>query len=142
MTFDFGKVKAQKKEFGLVDPIELFQKNKSKITDADINDLWLGQGDALRDWHEHRHENDVAIVLNTHTYNTLPLVSFTNDCATSNPISVLPAPANPSKDILVIELSELKALGDKQWERLQTRHVNYYTAPADRHSSALLKTGD
>lgn len=71
MVFDFGKIKAKKKEAGSVDPIEIFQKNKSKITDGGINDLWLGQGDALREWHEHRKNEDVAIVLNTGAGKTL-----------------------------------------------------------------------
>jgi len=71
MVFDFGKIKAKKKEPAPVDPVEIFQKNKSKITDAGINDLWLGQGDALRDWHENRGAGDLAIVLNTGAGKTL-----------------------------------------------------------------------
>jgi len=71
MTFDFGKVKAKKKEIAPVEPVEIFQKNKSKITDTGINDLWLGQGDALRDWHDNRDKEDVAIVLNTGAGKTL-----------------------------------------------------------------------
>jgi tetratricopeptide (TPR) repeat protein len=71
MNFDFGKIKAKKIESGPVDPIEIFQKNKSKITDTVINDLWLGQGDALRDWHANRDKDDVAIVLNTGAGKTL-----------------------------------------------------------------------
>ena len=71
MALDFGKIKAKKKEAVPVDPIEIFQKNKSKITDAGINDLWLGQGDALRDWHKNRGLDDVAVVLNTGAGKTL-----------------------------------------------------------------------
>ena len=71
MALDFGKIKAKKKEAGPVDPVEIFQKNKSKITDAGINDLWLGQGDALRDWHSNRKKDDVAVVLNTGAGKTL-----------------------------------------------------------------------
>ncbi len=71
MAFDFRKITAKKKEIGPIDPIDIFQKNKSKITDTGINDLWLGQGDALRDWHEHRDCADVAIVLNTGAGKTL-----------------------------------------------------------------------
>lgn len=41
------------------------------MTDTNINDLWLGQGDALREWNEHRHKNDIAIVLNTGAGKTL-----------------------------------------------------------------------
>jgi len=71
MPFDFGKIKAKKVDVGPIDPIEIFQKNKSKITDPGINDLWLGQGDALREWHVARNHDDVAIVLNTGAGKTL-----------------------------------------------------------------------
>ncbi len=33
--------------------------------------LWLAQGDALRDWHEHRTDKDVAVVLKTGAGKTL-----------------------------------------------------------------------
>lgn len=71
MALDFRKIKAKKKEAAPEDPIEIFQKNKSKITDAGINDLWLGQGDALREWHKNRGLDDVAVVLNTGAGKTL-----------------------------------------------------------------------
>ena len=69
MAFDFSKVKPKKKEERVVDPIELFQK--LKVTDPSINDLWLAQGDALRQWHENRNKADVGIVLNTGAGKTL-----------------------------------------------------------------------
>jgi hypothetical protein len=71
MAFDFGKVKVAKKDDRLTDPVAIFQKNKGKITDGSINDLWLGQGDALRDWDANRDKNDVAVVLNTGAGKTL-----------------------------------------------------------------------
>jgi hypothetical protein len=71
MVFDFSKIQAIKKEAGPINPIDIFQKNKSKITDTGINDLWLGQGDALRDWDNNRERGDVAIVLNTGAGKTL-----------------------------------------------------------------------
>ena len=52
-----------------VDPIEIFQS--STVSDRHINDLWLAQGDALRDWHKHRKNDDVAVVLNTGAGKTL-----------------------------------------------------------------------
>ena len=52
-----------------IDPIEIFQK--SAVTDDKVNDLWLAQGDALREWHDHRSEGDVAVVLNTGAGKTL-----------------------------------------------------------------------
>ena len=51
------------------DPIEIF--HASAISDGKINDLWLAQGDALREWHDHRNERDVAVVLNTGAGKTL-----------------------------------------------------------------------
>lgn len=71
LSFDFNKIKIEKKEDFPVDPIEVFQRSKGKRTDNAINDLWLGQGDALRDWHEHREQEDIAIVLNTGAGKTL-----------------------------------------------------------------------
>lgn len=50
-------------------PIELYQS--LRVTDTAINDLWLAQGDALRGWHEHREDEDIAIVLNTGAGKTL-----------------------------------------------------------------------
>ncbi len=71
MSFDFDKIKARKAEERVINPVEIFQKNKGKITDGNINDLWLGQGDALREWHDNRNESDIAIVLNTGAGKTL-----------------------------------------------------------------------
>lgn len=69
MPIDFSKIKATKKEAGAVDPIEVFQK--LKVIDSNINDLWLAQGDALRDWHNNRAEPDIGVVLNTGAGKTL-----------------------------------------------------------------------
>lgn len=69
MDFDFSKIKAKKKEPSPIDPIELFQK--LKVSDSSINDLWLAQGDALREWHKNREKRDVGVVLNTGAGKTL-----------------------------------------------------------------------
>jgi len=69
MAFDFSKIKPKREEEGVVDPVELFQK--LKVSDPDINDLWLAQGDALRLWHSNRSNGDVGIVLNTGAGKTL-----------------------------------------------------------------------
>lgn len=69
MNFDFSKIKAKKKESLPIDPVELFQK--LKVSDSNINDLWLAQGDALRDWHKSREKRDVGVVLNTGAGKTL-----------------------------------------------------------------------
>jgi len=69
MAFDFSKIHVKSKESLPVDPIELFQK--LKVSDSSINDLWLAQGDALREWHKLRNNNDLGVVLNTGAGKTL-----------------------------------------------------------------------
>ncbi|MCY4623597.1 MAG: DEAD/DEAH box helicase family protein [Chloroflexi bacterium] len=69
MTFDFSKIKVTGQQAKPTDPIEIFQG--AAITDGSINDLWLGQGDALRGWHTNRDKDDVAVVLNTGAGKTL-----------------------------------------------------------------------
>ncbi|MDH5525435.1 MAG: DEAD/DEAH box helicase family protein [Desulfobulbaceae bacterium] len=69
MVFDFTKVKVKKKDTMPVDPVELFQK--IKVSDPNINDLWLAQGDALRAWHKNRAKRDLGVVLNTGAGKTL-----------------------------------------------------------------------
>ena len=69
MDFDFGKIKLPSDKDRPVDPIKIFRS--LAVTDTNINDLWLGQGDALREWNNHRDEDDVAVVLNTGAGKTL-----------------------------------------------------------------------
>ncbi len=69
MSFDFSKIQVQSQQAKPTDPIEIFQA--SAVTDGNINDLWLAQGDALREWNDHRALNDVAVVLNTGAGKTL-----------------------------------------------------------------------
>lgn len=70
MPIDFGRLRqSTKAREAIVDPVELF--HTLKVNDPAINDLWLAQGDALREWHRCRHLSDVAIVLNTGAGKTL-----------------------------------------------------------------------
>ena len=69
MTFDFSRINLANKQVKPIDPIRIFQE--SAITDGNINDLWLAQGDALREWNSHRNRKDVAVVLNTGAGKTL-----------------------------------------------------------------------
>lgn len=66
---DFSKIKVPEPQDGSVDPITLF--HNLKVSDRGINDLWLAQGDALREWHIHRNDSDIGIVLNTGAGKTL-----------------------------------------------------------------------
>ena len=69
MKFDFYNFRVPRQRTRTVDPVEIFQA--SAITDDNINDLWLAQGDALREWHANRSLTDVAVVLNTGAGKTL-----------------------------------------------------------------------
>ncbi len=69
MGFDFSKIDLSGQQARPIDPIEIFQA--SAIIDGSINDLWLAQGDALREWSNNRNDEDIAIVLNTGAGKTL-----------------------------------------------------------------------
>jgi superfamily II DNA or RNA helicase len=69
MPIDFSKLASPKPAPRIRNPIELF--HALRVTDTAVNDLWLAQGDALREWNDHRTDDDVAIVLNTGAGKTL-----------------------------------------------------------------------
>ena len=69
MNFDFSKIQVQSRQPKPIHPIDIFQA--SAVTDDNINDLWLAQGDALREWNTHRTLDDVAVALNTGAGKTL-----------------------------------------------------------------------
>ena len=69
MAFNFDSIKPPVTNIGPVDPIHIFRG--LRVRDAAINDIWLGQADALQPWHEHRALKDVAIGLNTGAGKTL-----------------------------------------------------------------------
>lgn len=69
MSIDFSKLSRPRTDARPTDPIALFRS--LRVTDAAINDLWMGQADTLRDWHAQRSVADVAVVLNTGAGKTL-----------------------------------------------------------------------
>ena len=69
MTFDFSRIPSRSQQAKPIHPIDIFQA--AAVTDGNINDLWLAQGDALREWNLHRGATDVAVVLNTGAGKTL-----------------------------------------------------------------------
>ena len=69
VNFDFTGIGNEQQSARPVDPIDIFRS--SSVTDENVNDLWLGQGDALRDWRCNRHLDDIAVVLNTGAGKTL-----------------------------------------------------------------------
>ena len=69
MTFDFSSVKPAVYDELPISPIDIFYS--ATVNDTNINDLWLGQGDALREWHTNRVFKDIAVILNTGAGKTL-----------------------------------------------------------------------
>lgn len=69
MQFDFGSILPQDQSSGPIDPIQLFRG--LRVRDPGVNDLWLGQAEALQPWHQNRHLSDIAIALNTGAGKTL-----------------------------------------------------------------------
>ena len=67
--FDFSKVRIRPEAARPIDPIEIF--HECAVADKNINDLWLAQGDALREWHSCRDDADIGVVLNTGAGKTL-----------------------------------------------------------------------
>ncbi len=65
----FSKLSVPDEPSKAIHPIDIFQG--ARIRDTNINDLWLAQGDALREWHSLREQGDLAIVLNTGAGKTL-----------------------------------------------------------------------
>lgn len=63
MDFDFTQLSGSSQAQSPIDPIELFQNLPN--LDGTHNDLWLGQGTALRDWHQDREQSDILVSLNT-----------------------------------------------------------------------------
>ena len=69
MNFDFSGIGRKQQSQKPVDPVDIFRS--SSVTDQNVNDLWLGQGDALREWHQERDLEDIGVVLNTGAGKTL-----------------------------------------------------------------------
>lgn len=69
MSFDFSGISIKESSPAPIDPIDIFRT--TSVSDSNINDLWLAQGDALRKWHQERKCSDVSVVLNTGAGKTL-----------------------------------------------------------------------
>ncbi len=67
--FDFSGIGNRQQAPTPIEPVDLFRS--CAVSDQNVNDLWLGQGDALREWHEKRHLEDIGVALNTGAGKTL-----------------------------------------------------------------------
>lgn len=59
MKFDFASGLTSTDEEVIIDPEEIFRRQASG------KNLWIGQGDILRAWHEKRDKNDILITMDT-----------------------------------------------------------------------------
>jgi tetratricopeptide (TPR) repeat protein len=102
---DFSNISVKKREQLPIDPIEIF--HKAKISDPNINDLWLAQGDALREWHASRNIPDIGVVLNTGAGKTLVGLLIAQSLVNETHSQVLYA----CSSIQLVEQTAEKAIG-------------------------------
>ena len=105
MSMDFSKIRAPKRTPKPIDPLEIFRG--LNVADQNINDLWLAQGDALRDWHRDRNLSDVGVVLNTGAGKTLVGLLIAQSLVNETRGRVLYA----CSSIQLVEQTKEKALG-------------------------------
>ncbi len=127
MPIDLSKIKSRKKDKAIVDPIELFQN--LKVNDPNINDLWLAQGDALREWNQYRKELDIGIALNTGAGKTLVGLLIAQSLVNENNGFVLYA----CSSIQLVEQTDEKAKG---------YGLNVTTYYHGKYSNDLFKRGE
>lgn len=60
---DFSQLKRPTRNIKLLDPIAIFERRPSLPETP--NDLWRGQTETLREWHQNRTASDILIALNT-----------------------------------------------------------------------------
>ena len=105
MPLDLRKIRAKKRGPKPTDPLDIFRG--LSVADQNINDLWLAQGDALRDWHENRGLTDVGVVLNTGAGKTLVGLLIAQSLVNETRGKVLYA----CSSIQLVEQTEEKAAG-------------------------------
>ena len=105
MPLDLRKIRATRRDRKPVDPLEI--SRGLSVADQNVNDLWLAQGDALRDWHENRGLTDVGVVLNTGAGKTLVGLLIAQSLVNETRGRVLYA----CSSIQLVEQTEEKAAG-------------------------------
>lgn len=105
MSLDLSKIRAAKRIPKPIDPLDIFRG--LNVADQNINDLWLAQGDALRDWHENRQLSDVGVVLNTGAGKTLVGLLIAQSLVNETRGKVLYA----CSSIQLVEQTQEKAVG-------------------------------
>jgi len=87
MPIKYDQLKTRPSGERPTDPLKLFKSLRLK--DEGINDLWDGQGQALRQWHEKRQSADIAVALNTGAGKTLVGLLIAQSLANETAGSVL-----------------------------------------------------
>ena len=105
MALNLRRIRPERRSGILVNPLEIFRQ--LSVADQNINDLWLAQGDALRDWHENRGREDIGVVLNTGAGKTLVGLLMAQSLVNETRGKVLYA----CSSIQLVEQTEEKAVG-------------------------------
>lgn len=117
---DFSKLGSAKKAQRPTDPIKIFETLPS--LSGTPNDLWRGQDQALKGWHDHREKSDVLICLNTGAGKTivglLIAQSLVNECV-DNIVYVC-----STIDLVLQTSAEAERIGLDRTTRIRGRYSN------------------
>ena len=105
MPLNLRNIRATRRVRKPTDPLQIFRG--LSVADQHINDLWLAQGDALREWHECRRLSDIGVVLNTGAGKTLVGLLIAQSLVNETRGRVLYA----CNSIQLVEQTEEKATG-------------------------------
>ena len=105
MAFDFASGLTSIDEEIIIDPEEIFRRQASG------KNLWLGQGDILRDWHQNRDKNDILIAMDTGMGKTIVGLLIAHSIMNEKSKKVIYLCA--SKQLVEQTVSEANSLGIK-----------------------------
>lgn len=105
MAFDFASGLTSIEEEIIIDPEEIFRRQASG------KNLWLGQGDILRDWNSNRDKNDVLIAMDTGMGKTIVGLLIAHSIMNEKSKKVIYLCA--SKQLVEQTVNEANALGIK-----------------------------
>ena len=116
MSFDFASGLTRAHEEKVIDPEEIFRRQTSG------KNLWLGQGDVLRDWFSNRNKSDILIGMDTGMGKTIVGLLIAHSIMNEKNQKVIYVCA--SKQLVDQTVSEANALGIKVASYMNREYVN------------------
>ncbi len=117
---DFSKLGSSSKKVTPTDPIQLFEALPSLPTTP--NDLWRGQAEALKDWHDKRSNQDVLVSLNTGAGKTIVGILIAQSLVNEGLENVVYVCS--TRDLVLQTAKEAERIGIKCTTRLQAGFDN------------------